>query len=489
MRRATVSLLLCGCLTGILALPALGGGMDIPGVGARAKSLGGAFRAIANDWSAAYYNPAGLFYVTENQLAFNEVFTNYRARYTPAVTYNGFPVGFHEGDIRNRYEILTNPTLGGFVKIPIMGKDIVTGLAIFQPFDMNIAWQVFQPINNGFSLPGQQIENNFDAVAINWVGATELMENRLSVGVSAGVLKADLVYGGFFLRPNPADPVAPYYDQIASRPNELITEWQRSDGEGYAPNVRAGLLYKAGSKLSLGASLALGTNVTVEGDTYFEYYMPDNPFYHSRSDLNPDSISYILSSGAKLEGNGRFKAEIKLPGQIAAGAAYIINDKLTLSGDLQYTLWSRFDGYKFKYTIADRLSRNDTLNAWLRQNMSVPVDWRNTLRGAIGAEYIYSTMLRLRGGYALDQSAFESGALHPAFFDPGTKQSFNLGVGLVFENIMLDLATEYVRHPQVTDRGNVYLAGDGVVDNIVDNMAGTYSGSAWESIVQFTVRF
>ena len=469
----------------------MGGGMDIPGVGAKAKSLGGAFRAIANDWSAAYYNPAGLFYVTENQLTFNEVFTNYRAMYTPDVTYDGFPVGFYKGDVRNRYEILSNPTLGGFVKVPIGGQDFVTGLAIFQPFDMNISWQVFQPLNNDFSLPGRQIENNFDAVAINWVGATELMENKLSVGVSAGVLKADLVYGGFFIRPNPANPETPYYNQIASRPNELITEWQRSDGEGYAPNVRAGLLYKAGPKLNLGASVALATNVTVEGDTYFEYYMPDIPSYHSRNDVNvyPDSIFFILSSGAKLQGSGRFKADLKLPGQIAAGAAYLVNDKLRLSGDLQYTLWSRFNGYNFKYTILDRLSRNDTLNVWLQRNMSVPVDWRNTLRGAIGAEYVYSTMLRLRGGYALDQSAFGNGALHPAFFDPGTRQSFNLGVGLVFENIMLDLATEYVRHPQVTDRGNVYLAGDGGVDNIVDNLAGTYSGSAWESIVQFTVRF
>ncbi|MCI0495675.1 hypothetical protein L0Z72_11790, partial [candidate division KSB1 bacterium] len=35
-------------------------GVSLTGVGARATALGGNFRGIANDWSAIFWNPAGL---------------------------------------------------------------------------------------------------------------------------------------------------------------------------------------------------------------------------------------------------------------------------------------------------------------------------------------------------------------------------------------------------------------------------------------------
>jgi len=46
-----------------LLLPAgaaLAGGFNLAGVGAKALSMSGSFRAIADDWSAMYWNPAGL---------------------------------------------------------------------------------------------------------------------------------------------------------------------------------------------------------------------------------------------------------------------------------------------------------------------------------------------------------------------------------------------------------------------------------------------
>jgi long-chain fatty acid transport protein len=490
MRRVTV-IFICAMIMLGMTLPAWGGGMSILGVGAKAKAMGGAFRAIANDWSAAYYNPAGFIYAPDNQLTFNEVITHYRAQYSPDVNYGGYPVGFFDGNIYNRYEILTNPTAGGFFKLPIKNRDFVTGLAIFQPFDMNIAWQVFQPINNGALLPGQQIEHNFDGVAFNWVGSFELVANKLSLGWSAGVLKADLVYSSFFLRPNPADPAASYYNDVASRPNELITEWQRADGHGYAPNVRAGLLLKATPKLNIGATYAMKTTVTLDGDATFRYYMPDNPSYNNGSDVSPyqDSIFFILSSGAEISADGKYKAKITLPSQLAGGIAYQVNDKLTVAVDGEYTMWSEFKGYYFKYTLPAGISPSAELDTWMRQNLTVPVDWKNALRASFGAEYAYSGLVKLRAGYSFDQSAVKEGTLQPAFFDPGNKQSFSIGLGLVFDNIILDFATQYLKYPETTETGNVYLPGDGGNDNIVDNMAGTYKGSAWETVLQFTVRF
>jgi long-chain fatty acid transport protein len=492
MRKVTGVIVLCLAGLWCLTLPAWGGGMEISGVGAKAKAMGGAFRAIADDWSAAYYNPAGLFYTTENQLTFNEVITHYRFTYTPNVTYGGYNVGYFDGKIYNRYKVLTNPTLGGYVRFPVAGTTIAAGLAIFQPFDRNISWQVFHPLNNGAALPGQEIEHNFDALAINLVSAVELMENRLSLGISAGVLKNDLVYGGFFLRPNPADPNAVYYDQLASRPNELITEWQRSEGSGFSPNLRAGLMFKATPKLSLGLTYAMQTKTTVDGESYFYYYMPDIPYYHSRTEVAsyPDSINYILSSGAVYEAVSKFKVDVTLPSQIGAGVAYQVNDKLLIAGDLQYTLWSQFKGYHFDYDFTDTsITPNAVLNQWMVQDMNLPAKCGNAIKGSLGAQYRYSDMFVFRAGYSADQTPFDAGTLHPAFFDPGLKHSFNFGLGLVFENIILDFSTEYTAYSESTEAGNTDISANGGADGIVDNMSGTYGGSALESIVQFTVRF
>ncbi|MDI6850969.1 MAG: hypothetical protein QMD82_03410 [bacterium] len=58
-------------LTALLATILHAGGFALSGVGVRAQSMGGAFRAVADDWSTLFWNPAGLAYITESQLAIN----------------------------------------------------------------------------------------------------------------------------------------------------------------------------------------------------------------------------------------------------------------------------------------------------------------------------------------------------------------------------------------------------------------------------------
>jgi hypothetical protein len=60
--------LLAATLATLLATDAFAGGYSVSAVGVRARSMGGAFRAVADDWSAIYYNPAGLAKIEESQL-------------------------------------------------------------------------------------------------------------------------------------------------------------------------------------------------------------------------------------------------------------------------------------------------------------------------------------------------------------------------------------------------------------------------------------
>ena len=44
----------------LITVSAFGGGMALSGIGAKAISMGGAFRGLADDATAMYWNPAGL---------------------------------------------------------------------------------------------------------------------------------------------------------------------------------------------------------------------------------------------------------------------------------------------------------------------------------------------------------------------------------------------------------------------------------------------
>jgi long-chain fatty acid transport protein len=170
--------------------------------------------------------------------------------------------------------------------------------------------------------------------------------------------------------------------------------------------------------------------------------------------------------------------------------AYQVNDKLLVAGDLEYTFWSDYTGYRFDYTFEDTaITLNPLLNEWMVQDMVVPVDWKNCFRGSLGLQYKYSDVISLRAGYMADQTPVNEGTLNPAFFDPGLKNTFSLGLGLEFQNVILDLATGYTSYSESYESANVDINTAGSADGIIDNMAGTYGGSAFESIVQFTVRF
>ena len=60
MRRSTPAIALTTILTLAFSVSVFASGVALTGIGARATVLGGAYRGLANDWSAMYWNPAGL---------------------------------------------------------------------------------------------------------------------------------------------------------------------------------------------------------------------------------------------------------------------------------------------------------------------------------------------------------------------------------------------------------------------------------------------
>ena len=138
-RLATLVFMLLALAAGSL----LASGFENTGLGTTARGMGGAFRAVANDWTAAYYNPAGYANIVDNQLGGAVALFNLRNEITPsyaAVDDFGNEYGWgivNDQTVYNFHRVNNNPSAGLVIPTPYWGETVM-GFSIYQPFDQSI---------------------------------------------------------------------------------------------------------------------------------------------------------------------------------------------------------------------------------------------------------------------------------------------------------------------------------------------------------------
>lgn len=461
--------------------------------GIQAKGMSGAFRAVADDWTAAYYNPAGYALIQDNQLGGtvglihlrNEIIPDYRIG-------DVYELGiFNDVTNYNKHEIYSNPSGGFAARLPIMGETVV-GLSAYQPFDYNITWQMYDlPLayNENLSMPGDQYSNNLDVVAFQLTLARELVEEKVSFGLGLQVLRADLIYTDLIFRESP------YLNTpLGVRPWDMITEFNKNDGSGWGFGVKAGLLVKLNDKLNLGITGHLPFDITVSGTSLLEYYMPLNTDILAPGgegeDWDMNTPEYLFASGTKITDSADFEAKLKLPVSLGLGLAYSMTENLTLALDAEYTLWSKFDGLSFAYTNHSGLTgAADTtalLNEFFTQDVSNPVEWQDAAKVALGLRYNFKNFLTLLAGGSFDQSpARDAVEFTPQLMDTGTKYSYSTGVIYHHNQWDFGLAGSITTYPDLTVDNLV----DSDADGLPDSFTGEYKASTYETVLSFNYRF
>ena len=170
--RFTVNLML---LLAVLSSAVLASGFENFAVGNQARAMGGAFRAIADDWTAAYYNPAGYGRMLDNQAGGAVAFFQLRDQINPDYRWGGvFETGVFNSRVNyNEHEILEYP-FGRFrASHADRGRDGI-GFSIYQPFDYNVGWKLMEPLyayNPFADVSGEQYRNNLDVVAFQLTAA------------------------------------------------------------------------------------------------------------------------------------------------------------------------------------------------------------------------------------------------------------------------------------------------------------------------------
>jgi long-chain fatty acid transport protein len=101
--------------------------------------------------------------------------------------------------------------------------------------------------------------------------------------------------------------------------------------------------------------------------------------------------------------DGSFTSTLPLPGEISFGLGYLATKSLLVAFDLNYTLWSSYDSLKFDFA-------NNTSKF---ADVADPREYKNAAAFRLGAQYVMSPKLTVRGGAFYDMTPTKDGYVTP----------------------------------------------------------------------------
>jgi len=437
------------------------GGFRLPEQGAKARGMGFAFTAQADDPSAIYFNPAGLTqlkgqnvmlgvtYVRENGGEFTGI--------TPltagaAVSETQKSLDFF---IPNMYYTKTNASTG-----------IAFGVGIFSPFGLGQEYE-----NRNTSIFRTAVTKiDLQTVVVNPTIAFDVNE-FLSLGAGIDFMWAKAKLARTSVINNSFPP--------ANTPLNLYNLDLEGDGTAWGYNF--GILLKPSSNFKVGFNYRSPFTLKIkEGDVDISNisgnpiaFIPGTP---------PGTFPGVVKPAPPLgvaSGNSfstKAKTTLNLPATAALGFAYKL-DRLTVEVDADWTFWSSWQ--RLDIDIRDQGALLADINS-SRQ-------WKDVVALRIGAEYRVTDPLALRVGFVYDPTPVPAGTMD-AFLPDATRLNYMVGAGYKVGKVTIDVAGMYI---DKKDRTVNNLAGTGgaTFPSYGSGFNGTWTGDAWLAGLDVTYNF
>ena len=371
-------------------------GLNLNGLGARAIAMGGAFTGLADDFSAIYWNPAGMAQINQKTFGF------YGFSILPTMTYSLDMFGQNLVNASTQ----SKSYLGGMAAcyLPISDK-LVFGLSAFSPSGLGADWDGadFAPI----SAPG--INWNSKVGMITFApGLAYKLSDAFMIGAS---LNVDYTM----------------FDLNRYAGNDPLNLGQNTlSYTGWGLGATFGLLIKPSPKFSAGLTFRTPVNVTFKGDTTI-------------SELNAlGRIPGTPLSGVEIPTVSETEVDMTWPMYLAFGLAFKPNENLTLTGDVQYTNWKKIDVLTLQYI--DPLWQAILVP---QGGDKFPLHWKNATQIRFGAEYKLNEKLAVQGGFYIDPAPAPDATMNvllPSFGFTGV----TMGVRYEMNGLALNFAMEYL---------------------------------------------
>lgn len=444
------------CAGGVLAIgllaaaSALASGVALTGVGSRATALGGCYRGVSDDWSATFWNPAGLTQLMGMQVGASVETIKPTATYVPKL-WNGMSYSVaRSGETGNDPKTFFVPS-AGFV---YGTGNMAFALGLNTPFGLGSKWDLLETSKYNAAYPDFEFETKLQIINVQPSFAYDL-NDRLSVGLGLGVVYADILIRKPTFTPNPYfKQEFQQFRQAALAPaggmspdfNHLLTD-SELDGDGMGFAGSAGVMLRATDELQIGLSARYYADVTLEGKVNATTYFATNAASHGaiQANLKPTldgmlqgglltQAEYVVLlnyySGGSIPKYDNLDAEatLPLPMNVGIGLGYSGIKNLLATLDVDWTRWSSWDVIDVEMSGGAKTQLVEK--------------WDDTIRIGVGMEYALDR-LKLIAAFYHEPSAVPDETITITIPDVGQRNALNVGVRYELDNIAFGLGYKY----------------------------------------------
>jgi len=377
------------------------------GVGVKAAALGNAFIAVADDYSAVYWNPAGLAQLQNSEIIgdINHLNFNNEAIFSGTTQIE-----------KQSYTKLK--TLGLAYKFPTIRGSFVIGLGYhrFKNFDSFLHFSGFNSKSSGLAfeleddwgnvqmvdfdrnvLQSEDISTsgNLNACA---VGAGVAMSPGFNLGASLQFITGDYQYLFDFYQDD-------IYNEYSVYPADYYGYELHHDIDTRLSGLglKVGGLFHVNQEFRLGISIDLPTSLQIHETWSERDVLVFDDAYESEMDLGTNEWEYV----------------VRYPVQVSGGVALDFR-QLLLAASCSFRDWTQV-----KFEVPEDYYMNADYSDLISQNSLFTEQFRPVLAWGAGAELrIPGSRVKMRGGYRVVPSAL-SGADKSL-----NKRYFSGGVGL-----------------------------------------------------------
>lgn len=316
--------------------------------------------AAAEDASTAFYNPAGLVRIQNQQIVFGVVpiLTDFKLKGSLAFTENDKAPPYPAGQLQN-----FNVQGGTFNTVPNLHyaapitDNVVFGLSVVAPFGLQIKYGADTALRYALTYASLKVVDISPAVGI-------AITDRLSLGVGIDIERANAEFNVMAGDYNPNDDTASH-----------------NSGSSNALGFHVGTLYQLTPHLRFGLSYQSKIVHKIRGSSKFIGSLANDRF---------GGVQYTDA----------LRTRIILPATTSLSAFYNINSKWDLLSTLTYTQWSSVKELVLQNVAGiakDLNSHNDII-------VTIPQNYNNTWNISLGANYHLNEQLMFRGGVGFDET-------------------------------------------------------------------------------------
>jgi long-subunit fatty acid transport protein len=370
------------------------------GSGARALGMGGAFIAIADDATAASWNPGGLIQLEKPEISV-------AGGYVQRTEDNSFGTN-PEASGQQSIEDFNLNYLSVAYPFKAANRNMIVSLNYQRLYDFNrnqsYTWDTHDP-----AYTSSYAFNYEQKGALYALGLAFCMEvtPRFSAGVT-------LNYWGDFININKWQQTYSRIEHFSFGAYPGVVNAYKTETYAFSGwNANLGFLWKMTEHWTLGGVLKTPFTASIDHgiseDITVQY-----PTYPAANTHTVKSTNYA--------------DELQMPMSYGLGLAYRFSDKFTVSGDLYRTHWNDFIYKNYQGVETSPISGDEKKDARIA----------NTTWFRLGTEYLIigsKYVVPLRAGIFYDPA--------PADESPDNYYGFSLGSGIAYDRFIFDIAYQF----------------------------------------------